>query len=34
MTDLILLYAKNVHFIFNKDIYQQTDGVVMDRKYS
>ena len=29
MRDLILLCTKNVHFTFNKDIYQQTDGVVM-----
>ena len=27
MRDLILLGTKNVHFIFNKDIYKQTDGV-------
>ena len=29
MADLILLYEKNIHFTFNKDIYKQIDGVTM-----
>ena len=29
MRDLILLFTKNVHFTFNKDIYKQKDGVAM-----
>ena len=27
--DLILLCTKNVRFIFNKDIYKETDGIAM-----
>ena len=29
MRDLILFCTKNVDFIFNNDIYKQTDGVAM-----
>ncbi len=29
MDSLLYLCAKNVHFSFNEEIYQQTDGVAM-----
>ena len=29
MKELLLLCKKNVHFMFNNDIYQQCDGVVI-----
>ena len=30
MKKLLLLCTKNLHFTFNNDIYQQSDGVAMD----
>lgn len=29
MKEMLIICAKNVHFIFNEDISKQTDGVVM-----